>query len=257
MNDFSNPGAPRDPGFHKPRSRQCNPLFSANLVFGVLFIVAGAALMLDRLGYMNAREFFYYWPVVLVIFGVGLLARRGRQAAISGSLLTVAGSVLLLQRLGILNIGLRELWPLVLIAIGIVVLYNSLRSRTGEVPAGSSGNPDVLNDGAFFGGVEKKVQSERFQGGEVFAVFGGVELNLRQARIPKGQRAVVNANAIFGGVEMTVPETWHVVTEGVAILGGFADSRKYVDPRDETEVDDQPTLVVRGLAMFGGVEIKN
>lgn len=257
MNDFTRPDAPRKSGFHKARTRECNPLFSANLVFGSLFILAGATLLLDRLGYVDAGQIFYYWPLALVIFGIGLLVRRGRQAVVSGSLLTVVGSVLLLKRLGILNVGLRELWPLVLIAIGIVVLYNSLRSRSGDVPAPSEGNPDVLNDGAFFGGVEKKVQSENFQGGEVFAVFGGVELNLRQARIPKGQRAVVNANAIFGGVEMTIPENWQVVTEGVAILGGFADSRKYVESRDEAGLDDQPILVVRGIALFGGVEIKN
>ncbi len=257
MSDFRMPNSSPEPGFHKPRARNCGSLFSANLTFGVLFILAGTALLLDRLGYLNAREIFYYWPLALVIFGIGLLVRRGRQAVVSGCVLLVAGSVLLLQRLGLLNVGLRELWPVVLIAIGVVVLYNSLRSRALEPVSSPSGNPDVLNDGAFFGGVEKKVDSHNFRGGEAFAIFGGVDVDLSRARLARDVQPVLTANAIFGGVEMRVPQDWRVVMEGVAILGGFADSRKFIDDRSDDPTDSRPTLVVRGIALFGGVEIKN
>lgn len=257
MSDFRAPKASSNQGFHKPVKRACGSLFSANLTFGILFILAGTALLLDRLGYLNARDFFYYWPLALVIFGIGLLVQRGRQAMVSGSLMLVVGSTLLLQRLGILNVGLRELWPVVLIAIGVVVLYNSFRSRGPEPVASSSGDPDILNDGAFFGGVEKKVDSHHFRGGEAFAIFGGVDVDLSRARLARDVQPVLTANAIFGGVEMRVPQDWRVVMEGVAILGGFADSRKFIDDRLDDAADTRPTLVVRGIALFGGVEIKN
>ncbi|MCU0226028.1 MAG: cell wall-active antibiotics response protein [Bryobacterales bacterium] len=257
MSDFRTPNPSLDKGFHKPTRRPCGSLFSANLTFGLLFIIAGSALLLDRLGYLDAGQIFYYWPLALVIFGVGLLVQRRRQAVVSGGLLLVVGSVLLLQRVGLLSLGLRELWPVVLIVIGVVVLFNSFRSRSPE-PAGSpSGNPDVLNDGAFFGGVEKKVDSHNFRGGEAFAIFGGVDVDLSRARLARDVQPVLTANAVFGGVEMRVPQDWRVVMEGVAILGGFADSRKFIDDRLDDATDSRPTLIVRGIALFGGVEIKN
>ncbi len=76
------PGSSPEPGFHEPSARNCGTLFSPNLTFGVLFILAGTALLFERLGYLNAPEFFYYWPLALVIFGVGLLARRDSRAGI-------------------------------------------------------------------------------------------------------------------------------------------------------------------------------
>ncbi|MCW5962795.1 MAG: hypothetical protein KIT83_02055 [Bryobacterales bacterium] len=259
MSEWSNPGIPPGTGFHKPRTKSCGNLFSANLLFGSLFILIGSILLLDRMGYVDSRMIFQYWPAALVAAGISMLLRRDRQAVVGGSVLTVIGGILMARRLGLTDLGLRDLWPIILIAIGALVLYNSLRVRSAPALAasGDRGNPDVLSDGAFFGGVEKKVESQNFQGGEATAIFGGVDVNLRRAKLAKGQPAVLNANAIFGGIELHVPEDWHVITEGVAILGGFADSRRFVESREELPLELRPTLIVRGIAVFGGVDIKN
>jgi hypothetical protein len=80
-------------------------------------------------------------------------------------------------------------------------------------------------------------------------VMGGVHLDLRRASL-RG-RAVLDTFAMWGGVELVVPEGWAVELQGTPILGGFEDKTR--PPLD----DNAPRLVVRGVAVMGGVEIKN
>jgi predicted membrane protein len=262
MNDMTDPvhsGYEPDsrlPGtgkFHKPRKsgRRCGLV--PNIVIGVIFI-------LDSLGIVASRAILSYWSLIPLAIGISMLIRGGRDGLVGGFVLTAVGGIFLARRLGLTDLGMRELWPAILILVGVGVLTNSLLARRarGGVNFDGASSEDVLNDSAFFGGVEKKVQSENFRGGEVTAIFGGVAVNLRRARIVPGQSAVINANAMFGGVELFVPEDWVVVNEGMAILGGFADSRRFVET-EEPSMSGQPRklLIVRGMALMGGVEVKN
>jgi hypothetical protein len=89
----------------------------------------------------------------------------------------------------------------------------------------------------------------------VEAVFGGLELDLSGAAITTpDRRAVLEANAVFGGIEIRIPRTWRVERESAAVFGGFDD--KTVPPRPEPGFEP-PTLVIRGSAVFGGIEVKN
>jgi hypothetical protein len=51
-------------------------------------------------------------------------------------------------------------------------------------------------------------------------------------------------------VEILAPREWSVVLQGTPVLGGFED--KTAPPRESG-----PRLIVRGVAIMGGVEIKN
>ena len=44
-----------------------------------------------------------------------------------GVVLVVIGSIFMLESLGIIDYGLRELWPLVLIALGLLIIYERAR----------------------------------------------------------------------------------------------------------------------------------
>ena len=85
-------------------------------------------------------------------------------------------------------------------------------------------------------------------------MFGGIELDLWQAEI-EGDAAVLHIDAIFGGVELRVPDTWVVSSEGQGIFGGYSDSTHQRPPTDPAQ--PRKTLVIRGAAVFGGVEIRN
>lgn len=83
------------------------------------------------------------------------------------------------------------------------------------------------------------------------AIFGGVTLDLREARID--DTATVDAFAFFGGVDILVPRGWRVAVTGTPILGGFEDKTRY----DDFLPPDAPVLTVDGLAVFGGVTVAN
>lgn len=78
-------------------------------------------------------------------------------------------------------------------------------------------------------------------------VFGGGELDLTDA-VLTAQETVLTVICLFGGVEITVPEGMVVRSEVIGIFGGTE------VPKDSGQ-PGAPTLIVKGAAIFGGVEI--
>jgi hypothetical protein len=227
------------------------PVITPGFVIGIFAVAAGVLLLLDRQGILDARSVFpFFWPGLLLAAGIFRLVQPcDGPGRVWGGLLAIAGILLILNRLGYTHLGFRDVWPIFLIGIGLLFLWRALQF-------GGRGGPGVrsdstLNAWAAFGGGELRSDTKEFQGGEVFAVFGGYQIDLRQAAI-KAERAILYANALFGGIEIKVPETWTVSVQGAPILGGFADKTHKPDTSNGAQ-----RLIVRGFAMFGGVEIKN
>jgi predicted membrane protein len=102
----------------------------------------------------------------------------------------------------------------------------------------------------FMGGTKTMITSSDFKGGQATAVMGGCEIDLRHASMPEGRTVALDTFAFWGGIEIKVPEEWEVVSQGNAVLGGFVNSAR-------ARPGAQRRLVVTGLAIMGGVEVKN
>ena len=122
-------------------------------------------------------------------------------------------------------------------------------SAPATPPPAPSREDSSVHAFAMLGGLERKSATPDFRGGDMTAIMGGCKVDLRQAGIASG-RAVVDVVAIWGGVEIRVPADWTVVVEGTPILGAIED--KTVRPSGGAKI-----LVVRGVAIMGGVEIGN
>lgn len=85
----------------------------------------------------------------------------------------------------------------------------------------------------------------------IVAFMGGVELDLRHARLGPGVTRI-NVFALMGGAEITVPPDIRVETDGIAIMGGFQD--RVTEPLYGSSLT--PTLRVTGIAIMGGVEVR-
>ena len=84
------------------------------------------------------------------------------------------------------------------------------------------------------------------------AVLGGVELDLREARLdPRG--TTIRAVALMGGIVIIVGPQVEVRCEGRGLMGGFADLS---GPPTVPPPPGTPPLTVTGLAAWGGVEIR-
>ncbi|WP_235037305.1 DUF1707 domain-containing protein [Actinomadura sp. K4S16] len=82
-----------------------------------------------------------------------------------------------------------------------------------------------------------------------FAFWGGGKIDLREARFEEGQ-VVIRALAIMAGFEIIVPDDITVHVNGLGIMGGF-DQRA-----SGPGAPGSPTVVVKGLAFWGGVAVK-
>lgn len=83
------------------------------------------------------------------------------------------------------------------------------------------------------------------------ALMGGVELDLRDARLRPGEVTEIDCFALFAGIEIIAPPDVHIECSGIGLLGGFDHNQA-----DEQNLDvDAPTIRINGVAMFGGVEV--
>jgi len=113
-----------------------------------------------------------------------------------------------------------------------------------------------MNATAVFGGIERRISVRDFRGGRVSAVFGGIELDFRDADID-GNEAVLEVNAIFGGAEIRVPDNWKVEQRGQTLFGGYTDTTRLSAAAADANAPSKKTLLITGSILFGGVEVTN
>jgi len=223
--------------------------------------------LLDNLGIVSFHEIARYWPVILIALGVvKLVDSHGTGSLVFGGLLSGVGALLLLDNLGIFYFDWRLFWPAILVGLGILMLIRNLEwqdraARPGSdwqdhvqhpgFTSGESAGPGKLNLWTIFGGGQRSVDSKDFRGGEVSAMFGGWEIDLRGAAMAEAQ-ATLEANVMFGGAEIRIPETWLAEMRGTGLFGGFSDETRHPDP-----AGNPPRLTITGSALFGGVTISN
>ncbi len=227
------------------------------IITGAILVLIGLAFLLDHLGYISINYLWRFWPMLIVLAGIGNLISSGRR--MWGVLLILSGSVLQLNQLGITHFGWGDFWPMILIALGLVVMWGSFEWRNKR-PIFTSGERDprtTLQEAVVFGGLERRMTSQDFQGGRVNAVFGGVELDLTEANI-QADEATLEINVVFGGVELRVPTSWQVAYRGSPLFGGIEDKTRtpVLDANDPAAAKPK-TLVLTGAIVFGGLEIKN
>jgi hypothetical protein len=234
------------------------------LVFGIIIVVVGVTLLLDQMNLIDANRIFRFWPLLLIAWGVStLLSCQGSGRRFWGGFLILLGIALQLQELGYRRVRMETLWPLFIIGVGVLLVIQAFSkgggdSRLNKWKSKQFETGHQFNDAgshvtctSIFGGGEHQVSSRNFQTGEMTSIFGGGEIDFTQAEI-EGDQAVLEATMIFGGGEIRVPRTWNVVIDGVGIFGGYSDKTSHPPP-------DTPAkkLIIRGVAVFGGLEIKN
>ncbi len=232
--------------------RSPNDRSITRLIIGVAVIAIGILFTLDNVGVLRASLVLKFWPVVLLAIGAPYLTRASISEKFNGILLITLGVLILLRNLDVLTFSLWRLWPVILVVFGIRLVLNALQERHG-IP-GSAFVTDVLDEWAAFGGVERKVQSPAFQGGSVSAFCGGFEIDLRNSQIVSSP-VTINVFALCGGGDIRIPEDWDVSVNVLPILGGSDDQT--VHPPIDTSTGPRSKLIVTGLAIMGGVSVKN
>ena len=212
------------------------------LYFGSLIVAVGTLLLLDNADVLDAGDVLStWWPAAVIAAGLLTLVANPRHWPVA-VIITAVGAAFLLSSLDIVDIS-EIIIPAAIILVGIlVILGRGLGSRT---EAG-----DRVNSFNVFSGSEIASHSKQFQGGSIAAVFGGADVDLRDA-LPAAD-AQLDVFAAFGGVEIRVPVGWQVITRGLPIFGGIDN----VTAKEQLPAD-APVLPISATALFGGIDIKH
>ncbi|WP_152365489.1 DUF1707 SHOCT-like domain-containing protein [Microlunatus speluncae] len=113
--------------------------------------------------------------------------------------------------------------------------------------SGSTDERDTMI--AIFGGSTRKGKWRVRRSSTAIAVFGGVELDFREATF---ESPVVEILGLwcFGGMDVLVPDGVEVRDQTAGVFGG-TDISRLGDP-----VPGAPVIVLKGLSLFGGVSVK-
>jgi hypothetical protein len=217
------------------------------ILLALIIIAVGVLFLLDAAGSLEAGEVLGdWWPLAVVGVGAFQLLERSRPV-VQPLIVLCAGVLLLLATTEALGTdSWSYVWPIAVIGGGLLVL-----SRWSGLGAVRARQEDVLIASGIFGGPEIASTSQRFRGASLTAVFGGVTLDLRGARLaPEG--ASINATCAFGGAEIIVPHGWRIAMRATPIFGGVEDKTDHAEPLP----DDAPVLHIDALTVFGGLEVK-
>ena len=239
------------------------------VVLGLIFIAAGVVYFGNSFFDWGITIFFNgWWTLFLIVPGILSIIKTGPN--VGNLVLTGVGIFLLLRSLDVI----KDFWagcvPGGLVLIGAGIIFQSVRSNKAKgvvdvenyTPCDAEGNPvNREDDGtakgapkagkdrfdAFFGGVSPNYNGKEFFGCRVSAVFGGAELNLKNAVIRKN--CTISAAAIFGGVDIALPPNVRAVVVGTPVLGGW--ENKHTD----SLTPGAPVVYIKATCVLGGIDV--
>jgi len=161
----------------------------------VLLMAIGAALLMATLGVIKWSTFGALWPIILVVFGLSILLRRGRQPETSADATSDRLNVV-----AFLGESKRRMVSQTFRGGDITAFMGSVELDFRE--AAVADPPAKLNVNTMMGGVDLRVPDSWVVDMRVSALLGGVE-DQRKGRLasqPGAPHLIITGLAIMGGV---------------------------------------------------------
>ena len=218
------------------------------ITIGLVLLVIGSLFLVDHL---VAFPFHKSWPAILMVIGVSNFLVNPRSWVVSAGLI-VTGVIFLLGTLNVLDVSIGILWPVLLLILGAVILFGGGRRRSRR-PRTQNATRDAgtsdLNISAFFAGSEQRISDQSLRSGQVSAIFGSAEVDLRGTTL-EGDAASIEATALFGSLRLRVPNDWAVDVQTTNMFGSFESKR--VQP-----TDPKARLSILATSTFGSIELSD
>ena len=223
------------------------------IIWGIAIIALGIIFGGNALGFFDLNIFFDGWWTLFIIIP-SLISLITEKEKLSSLAFLIAGILLLLAAQDVFSyeVAWKAILAVVLVLIGVFIIFRSIihSDNAKEVEKKAEELKDdrkMDSQTAVFSGSERAYNNETFQGSNLTAVFGGVELDLRNAKFTKD--TVIKAFALFGGIDIIIPEDIQVKIKSGFIFGGITDDRR------GTSIKGKHTIYLDAAGGFGGVTI--
>jgi DUF1707 SHOCT-like domain/Cell wall-active antibiotics response LiaF, C-terminal len=132
--------------------------------------------------------------------------------------------------------------------------HNALESLTVDLPTPVPAAPASRRKPrsftvSIFGGIDRKGRWRVARRHWVISMFGGSDLDLREASLEGGE-ATISIVDVFGGTDLYVPDGIEVDFNGFGLFGGADEHGGDLPSRPGA-----PLLRVRAFSMFGGTDV--
>jgi len=111
------------------------------VIGGIVLILIGALFLMDRVWFFDmGRMIGRYWPLLLIGIGVVQLMNGRARSWVGPIVLIVIGAIFQAQRIDLFDrwgwhMSWHNLWPVMLIGIGVALLVDRLRQAGNRPPA--------------------------------------------------------------------------------------------------------------------------
>jgi predicted membrane protein len=257
-NPSSSPLPPPEPGAPWDRGRYFRHHHHHHrghgIISGLVVIAWGGLLLMRELGVLDpSLRVIDFWPLLLVGFGLSLaVRRRGLGGVLVGLTVLLLGAGMLAEKLGYVVGGVAHLWPLVIVAAGLAIIWAGMTRRRTPRLVNERVSADELQRSVTMGALALAVDSQQFKGGALSATMGEVRVDLRRAAM-SAEEATLELSLVMGGIELYVPTNWQVVSDVSPFMGAVEDK---TEPRPDA-AGIQRRLVLRGKITMGAVTITN
>jgi predicted membrane protein len=224
--------------------------------WGLFFLVAGAFIIINQLGYTDINLF----SLLCTIFLVSILIKSIYRLSFPGILFPIAFMIIIYQEpLHLENI---TPWPVLFTAllgsIGLSIIFNKgcWHHKEYHFQKHHCDHYDkVINDvdkenidfEVSFGSSIKYINSDDFKSANLKASFGAMKAYFDNAKM-KGDNATINLDVSFSGVELYIPKEWKVIDKINTTLGG-------VEFKNHNQDVTKKTVTLTGKVTLSGVEI--
>lgn len=229
-----------------------------NLV-GIILILAGGLYLLQTLDILQMNVGNVIFSPGFFVLAVGIIILSGSRRIWFGAFLVLIGAIMLIPKVfPWVVINGNVIFAIIIIGLGLSIIF---RRRThlhtwhrdiNEFKQEKI-NSDFLDVVSVFSGGHHTLTSNNFKGGNITAIFGGSEIDLSACQLSDGEN-VIDILTIFGGTTLYVPSDWNIVVNVTPLFGGFSNKARR---SPSAPIDLSKTLVIKGLAIFGGGEIKS
>lgn len=226
---------------------------STKFLWGAILIILGVYSAASRLWGLDFN-IWSWWSLIILLPCVSSLFTEGPRF---GNLFGIGVGLIFLPPIhGIVDFGtVRMLFlPVILILCGISLIFKeplqkNIAKIKKEKPKPSQFTSSQIEYSAIFSAQNVRYPNEVFEGADLDAIFGGIELDLRNAVVTKD--ILVKCTAVFGGIEIWMPSNVNVKVTSIPIFGGASNKCN-----NAMYQPDAPTIYVDATCMFGGVEVK-